>query len=194
MNGDNYFIVLGVDQECAPQTLNYSGSTVGITLMADGAERTVQLFPTGVLFTVESGVTLTLERNVTLNGLYNVYTLVRITSGGRFTMNGGKISGNTTQYGGGGVSVTGMFYMYDGEISGNTASSTTTGGGGVYADGIFSKSTGGVVYGSDAAAALKNISSSGNGDAVFRNTGSKKRNGTIPAGMTFDSTTDAEWD
>ena len=286
LNGDNYFIVLGENQECAPQTLDYSGSTVGITLMADGAERTVQLSATGILFTVRSGVTLTLERNVTLNGradnTVSVVLLYASTSG-TFTMNGGKISGNTSRTAGGvvagagttftmnggeisgntgngsqgsyfaagGVRVasTGMFIMNGGTISGNTAFESSSGGGvdingggfimsggaiisgntgqvgggvgvngggtftmdggtisgntasygggGVYigdSDGTFTKSTGGVVYGSDAADGLKNSASSGNGHAVYRNTGSKKRNGTIPAGMTFDSTTDAEWD
>ena len=58
--------------------------------------------------------------------------------------------------------------------------------------GMFTKSgTGGVVYGSDAAAELRN-SAPRNGDAVFR-ASSRRRNSTIPAGMVFDSSVDVGW-
>jgi len=64
-----------------------------------------------------------------------------------FTMNGGKISGNTAFYGGGVHVNSGIFIMNGGEISGNTASSY---GGGVYINGnnvsLFKK-TGGTIYG-----------------------------------------------
>jgi uncharacterized repeat protein (TIGR02543 family) len=62
---------------------------------------------------------------------------------GTFTMNGGKISGNTTTTFGGGVFVVGTFTMNGGEISGNTASEY---GGGVSVYSTFTK-TGGTIYG-----------------------------------------------
>ena len=103
VNGDNYFIVLGENHDCAPKTLNYPGKTVGITLMADGVERTVQLASNGSLFDVWSGVTLTLESNVTLKGKTdNTASLVKINTSGAFTMNGGEISGNTVSSSSGG--------------------------------------------------------------------------------------------
>jgi hypothetical protein len=127
--GDNYFIVLGENQDCPPKSLSYSGKTVGITLMADGGEKTVQLASNGSLFTIGNGITLTLQDNVTLKGSAAMTaSLVRVNSGGAFTMNGGTISGNTASLGSG-VSVEGgAFTMHDGEISGNTAFY----GGGVY--------------------------------------------------------------
>ena len=112
VSGDNYFIVLMKDIQSAPVTLSYSGKTVGITLMTDGAEITLQLASSGNLFTVDSGVTLTLENNVTLKGrAANTASLVGINSGGIFTMNGGEISGNTTSLWGGGVNVSGGTFL-----------------------------------------------------------------------------------
>jgi hypothetical protein len=69
--------------------------------------------------------------------------------GGTFTMSGGKVSGNSTTNGGGGVytEASGTFTMSGGEISGNTTAGEL-GGGGVYvADGIFTKTGGGVIRG-----------------------------------------------
>jgi uncharacterized repeat protein (TIGR02543 family) len=69
---------------------------------------------------------------------------------GSFTMEGGKISGNSAKDGGGvKVGPNGSFTMSGGTISGNSAgSSATNGGGGVYVanGGSFSKSEG-VIYG-----------------------------------------------
>jgi uncharacterized repeat protein (TIGR02543 family) len=67
---------------------------------------------------------------------------VSVVLGGSFSMEGGKISGNTAAFGGGGVSVLGSsFSMEGGKISGNTA---TFGGGGVdvLGDGNFTMSGG----------------------------------------------------
>jgi hypothetical protein len=87
-----------------------------------------------------------------------------------FTMTGGEISGNSSANSGGGVCIydsSGVFTMSGGEISGNSANS----GGGVFVNlGSFSKTGGGVIYGSDAAdSSLKNTAGSGdtNGDAVY---------------------------
>jgi hypothetical protein len=98
---------------------------------------------------------------------------------GTFTMSGGAISGNTASAsssnhpaGGGGAYVrdSGIFTMSGGVISGNTA---PIGGGVLISMSSFSKTGGGVIYGSDADGSLKNTAGSGdtNGHAVeyYRN-------------------------
>jgi hypothetical protein len=78
--------------------------------------------------------------------------------------------------------------MSGGTISGHTASS----GGGLYVnyDGTFTKQSGGIIYGSDAASTLKNTASGdSSGHAVYVATSSaKKRNTTAGEGVTLDST------
>jgi hypothetical protein len=142
--GGAYTITLINNYEIiAPKTLSYSGKTVGITLTGGTTERTVSLSTTGTLFTVESGVTLTLDNNVTLQGRSdNTASLVRVNSGGRLVMNtGSKITGNisssssSSSYGSG-VYIAGTFTMNGGTISGNTVSSSYSAyGGGVYFSG-----------------------------------------------------------
>jgi hypothetical protein len=150
VSGDNYYIVLDMNVVLAPKTLNYSNKTVGITLIADSAERIVQLLSYGSLFTIDSNVTLTLENNVTFMGTTsNSASLVIVKSSGVFTMNGGKICGNTAYsfsgFSSGGVYVNGgTFTMNGGEISGNTASSSSNsyGGGVTVVDGMFMMNNG----------------------------------------------------
>jgi hypothetical protein len=136
-SGDNYFIVIGEDEYASPMTLDYSGKTVGITLLGYGGERTITLASNGSMFSINTGVTLTLEENITLVGLStNIVALIRVNSNGTFTMNGGTISGNTNirdididsdnaidyfLINGGGIIVFGIFTMNGGTISGNTA-------------------------------------------------------------------------
>ena len=143
-SNDNYFIVVTSNGSITPQTFSYSNKTVGITLMADSGERTVQLASSGSMFTVESGVTFSLENNVILKGIdNNTGFLVKTDNSGAFIMNGGKITGNSGRSGvyiynstftmnggkisgntaGSGVSIyNSTFTMNDGEISGNTTS------------------------------------------------------------------------
>jgi fibronectin type 3 domain-containing protein len=137
VSGHNYFIVLGADEFVSGNTLSYSGKTVGITLMGTGAERIISLITNATLFTVGTGVTLTIDDNITLFGRSsNTSSLVSV-SGGTLVMNdGSKITRNTaaSSYGGG-VSIIsgGTFTMNGGAISGNTASSAYLSyGGGVY--------------------------------------------------------------
>jgi hypothetical protein len=179
--------VLGADEDMAPNTLDYSGKTTGITLMTDGTERTVQLASSGSLFTVNSGITLTLGNNVTLKGRENNNSsLVKITASSVFVLNGGNISSNIVPNGGtisGNTAASGdevyvssgTFEMNGGTISGNTAS---YGGGGVYgiSSGTFTKSsTGGVItgYGGDTATGNKvvvdGVVQSNEGHAVYIN-------------------------
>jgi hypothetical protein len=102
---------------------------------------------------------------------------------GRFTMNSGKISGNTlnsTDGGGGGVGVnSGVFIMNDGEISGNTLERGYMGGGGVCVNGYSGSATftmnGGKIWGNTA------ISYTGGGVSLYSNSNSffNKTGGTI---------------
>jgi uncharacterized repeat protein (TIGR02543 family) len=88
---------------------------------------------------------------------------------GTITIKGGKISGNIANYGGG-VTNTGTFNMYDGEITGNTASRsrlTAAVGGGVYNSGVF-RMGGGIIYGSNAMQSLQNSAADG-GAALYHN-------------------------
>lgn len=66
---------------------------------------------------------------------------------GTFTMNGGRISGNTASGagaldGGGGAYVIGSFTMSGGEIEGNSANGASSWGGGVYITGTFNMEAG----------------------------------------------------
>ncbi|MDR1902409.1 MAG: hypothetical protein LBQ88_09045 [Treponema sp.] len=190
VGGGNYTITLRNNETIAPQTLSYSGKNVNITLSGGAAERTVSLSSTGSLFTVGSGVKLTLDSNVTLQGISgNTSPLVTVNSGGALVMNADakvRCNSNTSSYGGG-VYVSGTFTMSGGTISGNTASSSY--GGGVYvSSGTFTKQSGGTIYGSDASSSLKNTAYSDSyGHAVYVSSGSKKRNITAGTGVTLDS-------
>jgi hypothetical protein len=136
-----YSLEVSADESIAPQTVSCSGRTgVTIILKGDTAERVVSLSSDGPLFSVESGVTLVLDNNITLQGRNNNnVSLVAINSGGALEMKAGaKITGNTatsaSPVGGGGVAVreNGTFTMTGGEISGNAvASNVWAGGGGV---------------------------------------------------------------
>jgi len=151
VTGDEFYIILGANESVSPANLNYSGKTVGITLMGYGSDRTITLASDGSMFTLRSGVTLILEENITLSGRNtNNASLVTINFG-TFTMNGGTISGNNAGTSGGGVHVNGGdFTMNNGSINGNTVSGS---GGGVYVsngtftmnDGVISGNTGGGV-------------------------------------------------
>ena len=83
--------------------------------------------------------------------------------------------------------------MSDGEISGNTSFY----GGGVYVGdiGTFTKTAGGIVYGSAASWEIRN-NADGNGDAVYNQNSKKSRNRTIGASEAFDSAWNdpGQWD
>jgi uncharacterized repeat protein (TIGR02543 family) len=124
VEGGAYTITLTGDETIAPATLFYGGKNVSVTIRGDATKRTVNLSSIGSLFTVESGVTLTLDNNVVLRGRSdNGTSLVRVNNGGKLVMNtGSEISGNTASKGGGVYVYNGTFTMSGGTISGNTAS------------------------------------------------------------------------
>jgi len=154
VTGDNYLIILGADESVSPMYFYFSSKTVGVTLLGYGSERTITLSSNGSMFTVDYGITLTLEENIKLIGSNtNNASLVLVNSGGNFIMNGGTISGNNTEnfggYSGGGVNVGshGTFTMNGGTISENTPSGQNgySGfGGGVHVDsyGTFTMTSG----------------------------------------------------
>jgi uncharacterized repeat protein (TIGR02543 family) len=183
---EKYTIILTKDADAAPTELSYGGKKVSITLEGgteegDTEERTtLKLDSTnGSLFTLGSGVTLSLDDNITLEGRKdNTASLVAVNSGAELVMNdGSKISGNTGA-GGGGVMVNkgGKFTMTGGEISGNTASSY---GGGIFVWGTFNMS-GGKISGNTA-----NNESEGGG--VHINTGIFTMSGGEVSGNTAKS-------
>jgi uncharacterized repeat protein (TIGR02543 family) len=157
--GGAYTVTLTRDETIAPKTLSYSGKNVSVTIKGDAAKRTVNLSSNGALFTVESGVTLTLDNNIVLRGRSdNNTSLVRVNDGGKLVMNAGsEISGNNTaNSSGGGVAIlsSGTFTMNGGTISDNTASSSSypyySYGGGVLAAGALFTMSGGTISGNTA--------------------------------------------
>jgi len=157
VTGGDYYIVLGADESVSPMTLNYTNKTVGITLSGYGSERTVTLGSNGNMFTVNAGVTLTLNENITLVGRdTNNASLVLVNSDGFFIMDDGEITGNTSSSfrSGGGVFVNGgTFVMHGGTIIGNILLNLTnqSGGGGVsvFDNGTFTMN-GGTISGNRA--------------------------------------------
>jgi uncharacterized repeat protein (TIGR02543 family) len=200
-SNNRYIFNVSSNETIAPSTLSYSGkSNIGLTLIGAGAERTIRLSSKGSVFTVESGVTLTLGNNVTLQGRdNNDSSLVTVNLGGAlvmetgsrirgnvntdedgggvnvlsgtFTMNGGEISNNVADWEGGGVCVLrGAFTMNGGRISGNEVIF----GGGVYVwQGTFTMN-GGTISG--------NIADDGGGGGVLVNTGTIIMNGGTISG------------
>jgi hypothetical protein len=151
--GNGYTLVLSAGSSPA-QTLSTAALT-GKTLTVRGAEggttaSVIQLTGQGSLFTVESGVSLVLDKNITLQGVNpNTAALVTV-SGGNFTMKNnaaiiGNIRTNNDATAGGGVTVEagGQFGMEGGVIGGSQANQnqSNNGGGGVLVSG---KSAGGV--------------------------------------------------
>jgi hypothetical protein len=141
-----YSVEINADENSLPQTLSYVGRS-GITIIMNGVGgmRTINLSAQGTLFTINSGVTLILDNNITLNGRSgNNRCLVWIDSGGTMIMNTGtKIAGNSTSSNGGGVYInSGTFTMNGGEISGNTVGGGYSGGGVDVPSGTFTMNGG----------------------------------------------------
>ena len=136
----SYTLEVNANESIESHTLSYDGKgNITITLIGVGANRIISLSSNGAMFTVDSGVTLILDNNVTLRGRSsNTDSLVKVN--GMLIMNdGATITGNTSSDHGGGVFVGGTFTMSGGEISGNTAAGA---GGGVAVYGTFTMSGG----------------------------------------------------
>ena len=147
VSGDDFYIVLGANESASPTSLNYSGKTVGITLLGYGGERTITLASNGYMFLVYAGVSLTLDENITLVGLNtNNASLIYVASGSTLIINeGAKINGNN----GGGIRNFGTFIMNGGIISGNYLGYMNIGGGISVEGGTFTMN-GGMICGNTA--------------------------------------------
>jgi hypothetical protein len=177
--GGVYSITITNNETIAPKTLGYSGKKVGITLSGGTTERTVSLSTTGSLFTVQSGVTLTLGANLTLQGRSgNTASLVQVNSSGTLEINvGSKITGNTGFVGG--VRSNGTFTMSGGEISENTGSLYA---GGVYVEsGTFEMSGGEISGNTGAGVSVSGSTFTMSGGEISANAGS----GVSVSGGTF---------
>jgi len=175
-----YLIEITTDENIVPQTLYYSNkSDITITLSGGGSMRTVNLSAQGSLFTINSGVTLILNNNITLNGRSgNNDSLVCIISGTLIMNAGTKIignsfAGNDYSYGsGGGVNVyNGIFTMNGGEISGNTAQ---------YGSAVFVKSSDFTMNDGE----ISGNTASNSGGAVYNDDGYFTMNGGKISGNT----------
>jgi uncharacterized repeat protein (TIGR02543 family) len=191
VEGGSYTITLRQNESIGRGTLSYSGKKVNVILSGDASERVISLSTKRALFTVESGVTLTLGNNITLQGLSdNADSLVRVNRGGTLVMNtGSKINGNTaaSSYGGGVYVTGGTFTMSGGAISGNTATSF---GGGVYViDGTFMMSGGAISgntsYSYGGGVSVYNGTFTMSGEAISGNTAYSYGGGVYVTGGTF---------
>jgi len=162
-----YILDVNADESIAPHTLSYNDrNNIVITLIGVDSNQTISLSSTGVMVTVEAGVTLILDDNITLQGHNNNSdSIVRVNSGGalvmkeRSTISGNATSSYLTSYGGAVYVSGGFFIMEGGEISSNTGDygvvyvseygNFSMTGGEIYDNIINSSGRGGVVYVSD---------------------------------------------
>ena len=173
-DGGTYVFEVNANESIAPCHLYYGGKTVSITLKGDEVRRIISLSAAGTMFSVGTGVTLVLDKNITFTGRNDNTESLIIISGGKLVINdGANITGNKASYGGGVHFLNGSFEMNGGTISGNNAlngsgvyigyvktfimnggtisGNTAFYGGGVYvsSNGTFEK-TGGVISGNNA--------------------------------------------
>jgi hypothetical protein len=209
VSGDHFYIVLGANESVSPASLNYSGKTVGITLQGYGGERTITLASNGSMFTINTGVTLTLDENVTLVGRStNNASLVSLNSGNLVINAGAKVSGNTLSSNGGGIYVSGgNLTINGGTISGNTAydgggicvgSGTVTIHGGTISNNTTYAGGGGIIVNSGGTVTMNggtisentanSNNSSGGGGIVVNSGGTVTMNGGTISGNTANNT------
>jgi hypothetical protein len=121
---------------------------------------------------------------------------------GTFTMSGGSIESNIVgdnesenkSVAGGGVYSKGTFVMSGGTIKKNKCLTThaSPSGAAVYAEGIFQKTDGGVIYGKEEAAG-ENANTIKEGRHVIAFDAIKWRDTTADESVSLDSTTDTNW-
>jgi hypothetical protein len=159
-----YIVEVNTNEIITPQSLSYNNKTgIIITLRGLDTTRIISLSSNGSLFSVETGVTLVLDNYITLQGLTRniagntrgISSLVSVYGGSLIMNTGATITGNEVFNGvlvygdnfiiigshGGGVYIeNGTFNMYGGTISGNNATSITSGEynqSGAYGAGIY---------------------------------------------------------
>jgi len=159
-----YILYVSANEYISPTSLfDHKRNKITIRLKSSSnVIRTIGLLSNGSMFTIESGITLVLENNITLQGLpNNTRALVTVNKDGLFIMKNGSVVGNNTaNYPiistdlfslGGGVKVFGSFLMEGGSISNNRIvspnSSQSAQGSGVfvYRDGLFTMNGGEII-------------------------------------------------
>jgi hypothetical protein len=173
-NNKNYIISATANFSIVGHTSNTFGNVTGLTVTLHGASRTLTISGTGNILRIAANQTVVLQELTLRGNTSNDNSVVYVT--GTFTMNAGRVSGNTNSNQGGGVYVAGTFIMNGGEIAGNRAES----GGGVYvvANRTFRIVTGTIFGSSGGATADRNNATTG---AALYNSGTAQRgtfNGT----------------
>jgi len=157
-SGGRYYIVISGDEDISVLQAALPTGRSNLTLnLSATVPSTVSLANNGSLFTVDSGLTLVLDNNVTLQGRDgNNAVLLQVNSGGNLVMNAGsRVMGNTNNVdtislnAGGGVRINsgGTFTMNGGAISGHTTSTggqNTWGGGVLIVGGTFTMNDGAI--------------------------------------------------
>jgi hypothetical protein len=151
-----------------------------VTIRGDSMNRTISNSGSKELFTVPSGITLTLGNNATLNGNSKSYSVVRIASGGKFIMNeGSKVTGANSS----GIRVEdGTCIINGGTITGNTAtasSTTDSWGGGIYVSGGNLTMNGGTITGNTTVTSSSSNDNACGGGVFVRNGTFTMTGGTI---------------
>lgn len=99
-----------------PQVVLRSGASKKIIIKGDTVARSISNEGPDDFFIIESGITLELKDNITLNGNNKIGTVVWVQPGGEFIMNDGSIITGARDSG---VFSEGTFTMYGGTITGN---------------------------------------------------------------------------
>ena len=141
-----YLIIVNRDEIILPQRLDYEGKNITVVLQGNDNMQTINRNADSFdsithLFTVESGVTLILDNNITLHRggvrinaggtlimnagsciAQGIGSGVHVNDNGIFIMNAGTIRDNSSYLGGGGVRISsnGTFTMNGGLIINNT--------------------------------------------------------------------------
>jgi hypothetical protein len=175
-NNKNYIINATASFSIAGHATNTFGNVTGLTVTLHGADRTLTISGTGNILRIGNNQTVILQELTLRGNASNDSSVVYIVSGGTFTMNAGRVSGNTSANNGGGVHVAGTFNMNGGEIAGNTAAL----GGGVYvvASGAFRIVTG-TIYGSSVGSASNRNNATTGGAALHLVSGGTAQRGTF---------------
>jgi uncharacterized repeat protein (TIGR02543 family) len=173
LSGNSELFNVGTNSTTSPSSsLNLDGGIGTLTL--NGGNPNNQLGYHGI--NVNLSGTLEMNNNVIITGFKGGGVILY---DGKFTMNGGEITGNTAINGGGVYMENGTFTMNGGKISGNSAES---GGGVCVIDGTF-KISNGIIYGTDEP---ENQNKAPSGAAVYK-TGGTAEYGVFNSGNWFSN-------
>ena len=122
LTGSSHVIVVTANETIAPQNYLFNGRNITLTLKGDGVNRTITLSSPDSMFIIRGNTTLILDSNITLRGISgNTRPVVLIEGNGTFIMNAGSTITSNGHYGVEVWSDFGRFTMNGGTISGNTS-------------------------------------------------------------------------